>query len=327
MRAWLLDLLACPHCPDEQPLSLRIDWAMDEEIIDGRLSCPCCGASWPVRDGVPRFVGSDQDYCGNFGFQWQHWKAVQIDRLAGHSLSETRFLADSGWSPDWIKDKLILDCGCGAGRFTDIAAKHGARVVSVDLSQAVNACRETTMVWDGRVQPIQASLFDLPLRRSVFDGLFCMGVIQHTPKPERLMTLLPGWLKPGGRLAYNFYEADFWPKLQPLKYALRLVTPYLPTDWTLALCQGLVATLFPLSRALSGIRKVRIVNHVLPICSSHDKALNREQQYAWTLLDTFDWYGPRHEIRQDHHKVKALLESQGLKQVQASPGLATASAP
>lgn len=327
MRTWLLDLLVCPHCVGEQALTLTVDWAMDDEIIDGSLECPHCRAKWPVRDGVPRFVGAAQDYCGNFGFQWQHWKGLQIDRLSGHCLSETRFLADSGWEPEWIKDKLILDCGCGAGRFTDIAAKHGARVVSVDLSAAVNACRDNTMVWDGRVQPIQASLFDLPLRKDAFDGIFCMGVIQHTPDPERLMRTLPAQLKPGGRLAYNFYEADFWPKLQGVKYALRLITPHLPTDWTLALCRGLVAGLFPLSRALSGIRKVRIINHFLPICSSHDASLSRDQQYAWTLLDTFDWYGPRHEIRQKHADVALLLQQCGLRNIESRPGLAVAEKP
>lgn len=324
MRMWLLEYLVCPHCDEDQNLSLSINWRMDDEIIDGTLCCPHCGSTWPVRDGVPRFVGVAQDYCGNFGFQWQHWKALQVDRLSGHCLSETRFLADSQWSPEWIKDKLILDCGCGAGRFTDVAAKYGARVISVDLSGAVNACRQNTMVWDGRVQPIQASLFQLPLRKGVFEGLFCMGVIQHTPDPERLMRALPVYLKTDGRLAYNFYEADFWPKLQVIKYALRLVTPHLPTDWTLALSKALVAVLFPLSRVLSGIRKVRILNHFLPICSSHDPSLTQDQQYAWTLLDTFDWYGPRHEIRQNHDRVAALLAECGLKNVSTAPGLAVA---
>lgn len=327
MVPWLLDLLGCPHCAKQPSLTLSDAREAGGEIVAGTLSCPSCHSTWPIRDGIPRFVAADSDYCGNFGFQWKHWKAAQIDRLSGHTLSETRFLADSGWDRDWLKDKLILDCGCGAGRFTDVAASLGARVVAVDLSAAVDACYETTRAHDGRVACLQGSLFELPLKRAVFDGLFCMGVIQHTPDPARVMRTLPAFLAPGGRLAYNFYEADFWPKLQPLKYALRLVTPHLSTEANLRLSKALVNALFPLSAWLSRIPKVRIINHFLPICSSHAPSLTREQQYVWTLLDTFDWYGPHYEKRQKHGFVAELVRGLGLEVTAARPGIVTARKP
>lgn len=327
MVPWLLDLLVCPTCPDQPALTLSNAREEAGEIVTGTLSCPCCRASWPIRGGIARFVAADNDYCGNFGFQWQKWKAAQIDRLSGHTLSETRFLADSAWDRDWLKGKLILDCGCGAGRFTDVAASLGARVVACDLSAAVDSCYETTRAHGEGVACLQASLFELPLRRDAFDGLFCMGVIQHTPDPARVMRTLPAFLAPGGRLAYNFYEADFWPKLQPIKYALRLVTPHLSTKATLTLSEALVAALFPLSAALSRIPKVRIINHALPICSSHDPRLTREQQYVWTLLDTFDWYGPRYENRQKHGLVAELVRKLGLEVMAARPGIVTARKP
>jgi 2-polyprenyl-3-methyl-5-hydroxy-6-metoxy-1,4-benzoquinol methylase/uncharacterized protein YbaR (Trm112 family) len=327
MRRWLLDLLVCPNCPGEPSLGLG-DAACDgEDIVSGRLTCPHCGVHFPVVGGVPRFVATDDDYCGNFGFQWRHWRAIQVDRLSGHHLSEGRFLADTGWDPASLAGKLVLDCGCGAGRFSDVAAGFGARVVACDLSAAVEACRDNTAERNGLVQPIQASLFALPLRRAAFDDLFCMGVIQHTPQPAMLMRALPAFLAPGGRLTYNFYEADFWPWLQGIKYALRLVTPHLPTAATLALSKALVAVLFPLTRALAGIRKVRILNHMMPICASHSPQLTREQQRVWTLLDTFDWYSPRYEKRQRHGDVATLLRSLGLAEVASRPGLAWAQVP
>ncbi|EME69132.1 2-polyprenyl-3-methyl-5-hydroxy-6-metoxy-1,4-benzoquinol methylase [Paramagnetospirillum caucaseum] len=324
MVPWLLDLLVCPTCAHQPALALTEAEERDGEIVAGTLSCPDCRQSWPIRGGIPRFVAADQDYCDNFGFQWKHWKAVQIDRLSGHDLSERRFMTDSGWAPDWIKDRLILDCGCGAGRFTDVVAQKGGRVVACDLSQAIESCHETTRVHEGRVACIQASLFELPLRRESFDGLFCMGVIQHTPDPAAVMRALPAFLAPGGALAYNFYEADFWPKLQPLKYALRLLTPHLSTSATLKLSETLVRLLFPLSHALSGIPKIRLINHVLPICATHDPRLDREQQFVWTLLDTFDWYGPRYENRQKHRDVGYLLRAGGLDVVECRPGIVNA---
>lgn len=327
MVPWLLDLLVCPNCRHQPSLVLGAAEEKAGEIESGTLSCPSCGSSWPIRGGIPRFVAADEDYCDNFGFQWRHWKAVQVDRLSGHDLSERRFLADSGWEPGWLKDRLILDCGCGAGRFTDVAAGLGARVVACDLSDAIESCFETTRAHGDRVACIQASLFCLPLRRESFDGLFCMGVIQHTPDPARVMGTLPDFLAAGGRLAYNFYEADFWPKLQPLKYALRLVTPHLATGTTLALSKALVGALFPLSYALSRIPKVRLLNHLLPICSTHHPRLSREQQFTWTLLDTFDWYGPRYENRQKHLEVARLMHDLGLAVAEARPGIVNARKP
>lgn len=322
MHRSFLDLLACPRCPHSAPLEAEAETEADGRILSGKLTCGDCGAEFPIRDGVPRFVDAADDYCANFGFQWNEWKTLQVDRFAGHGLSETRFLNDSRWSPDWLEGKLILDAGCGAGRFADVAAGFGARVVAVDISTAVDACRDNTADRGDRVACLQASLFELPLREGVFDAVYCMGVIQHTPDPEGLMASLPAFLKPAGRLAYNFYEEGIWRRLQVIKYGLRLFTPHLSVPATLALSRFLVGLFFPLTRFLSGIRKIRIINHFIPIAAVHDPALSRDQQYAWTLLDTFDWYGARYEKRQDHRRVMEILRETGLEQVDGRAGLA-----
>jgi hypothetical protein len=141
------------------------------------------------------------------------------------------------------------------------------------------------------------------------------------------MSALPRFLRPGGRLVYNFYERGLSSKLQVVKYALRLFTPYLPRKTTLALSCALVRAFFPVTRILSRIRYVRFANHFAPIAASHQPELTRDQQYRWTLLDTFDWYGPRYERRQDHEQVTALLEKAGLVEVMGAPGLAWARRP
>lgn len=327
MRPSLLDLLVCPDCPGEPGLTLSGHETEGDEIVAGTLHCPACRQEWPVRDGIPRFVPSHEDYGGNFAYEWQRWGQVQIDRLAGHHLSTSRFLADSRWSPDWPRDRLILDAGCGAGRFTDVAATLGARVIAVDLSGAVTAARANTRDQGDRVEVIQASLFRLPFRAGTFDGVFCMGVIQHTPDPERVIRRLPHHLKPGGRLAYNFYESDWRTRLQPIKYALRLVTRHLSNTVNERLSLALVTVFFPLTWLLSHIRFVRFINTMMPICAVHNRELTLAQQFRWTLLDTFDWYSPRYELRQSHRQVAALLREAGLAEIDSQPGLAWAVKP
>jgi SAM-dependent methyltransferase len=218
----------------------------------------------------------------------------------------------------------ILDAGCGAGRFADIAAKFGANVVACDLSGAIDACRRTTNDHAGRVTCIQASIYDLPLRPGFFDAVYCFGVIQHTPDPSRTITALPAFLKPDGFLTLNFYEKDWRSRVQLVKYAIRAITRKLPLNRNLAISRGLVAVFFPLTAFLSRIPVVRQINHFLPIAATHPPSLTRDQQRIWTLLDTFDWYGPKYEKRQNHHDIAELLRKSGLTEVEARPGLAWA---
>jgi hypothetical protein len=84
----------------------------------------------------------------------------------------------------------------------------------------------------------------------------------------------------------------------------------------------MVRLFFPVTAALARIPKIRILNHFMPICATHFPELTRAQQYAWTVLDTFDWYAPRYELRQDHRKVERLLRESGLADVDSEPGLA-----
>lgn len=327
MHADLLDILVCPDCAGEVPLRLTSVAKQGDEVEEGQLDCPSCRVSYPIREGIPRFVSEVENYGENFAFEWLRWGRVQIDRHAGHRLSTGRFIADSRWPAEWLPGKLILDAGCGAGRFTDVIAGLGARVVAVDLSGAVVAARRNTREHGRNVQVIQASLFRLPLRRQAFDGIFCMGVIQHTPEPDRVMTALPAYLKPGGRLAYNFYEVHWHTRFQPIKYALRLLTPRLSHKANERLAWALTVTFFPLSWLLSHVRFVRFINVMLPIAGVHNRQLSIREQFRWTLLDTFDWYSPRYEIRQSHQRVAALLREAGLAEIDSAPGLAWAVKP
>lgn len=328
MHPCLLEVLACPAC-GAAPLRLDAEVSAGDEIREGRLGCPSCDRTFPITRGVPRFVGAAEDYCSNFGFQWRRWGRVQVDRLAGHRLSEERFFYEAPWDRDWLKDRWILDAGCGAGRFADVAAGYGAHVVAVDLSDAVDACHENTRVHEGRVHVIQASLYDLPLQGGFFDGLYCFGVIQHTPDPRRTMETLPFLVRPGGFLAYDFYQKSPYVRPWVPRYFLRRFTPSWPSGRTLALAHVLTALFFPVGAVLQRIPLVgSVIVPLLPIATiGHRGQLTLAQEYRWTVLDTFDWYGPHYELRQHHREVARLLARLGLEEIVAEPGIVSAHVP
>ena len=300
MKKWLVALLDCPKCRSGSGLALKISSSEGDDVTMGSLECPSCRRAYPILDGIPRFIEQNQNYSENFGSQWRTFRTVQIDRLAGHTLSETRFLKDTGWLSDWLRDKLIFDGGAGAGRFADVMAQYGARVVACDLSSAVEACRANDgdprgkVPNRGEIETVQASLLELPFKHGTFDAIHCAGVIQHIPDPDAAMRAMPSLAKAGAPIFYNFYEIDPLSKFQIFKYLMRRVTPNWPFAKIVSFSRWLCRIFFAPSYVMSRIPKVRFFNRFLPICSTHPVGIAMRQQYDMTLLDTIDWYGPKY---------------------------------
>ena len=326
LNSWVLELLTCPLCSNGDTLGLKTDVIHEKNVIEGRLFCITCNKQFAIKNGIPRFVEQIEDYAQNFNFQWKRFRTIQIDRFNKHTLSETRLLRDTRWSPEFIKEKIILDAGCGAGRFADVLAQHGARVVACDLSGSVDACKETISnpagfsPIRGEVEVVQANLLAMPFKERVFDAVHCAGVIQHTPDPSLVMEMLPIYLKSKGKIFYNYYEVDSFTKFQVIKYFLRRWTPRWKMANLVMLVYLMCITLFLPSWIMSKLPIIRFFNRFLPICSVHPKGVSFRQQFDMTVLDTLDWYGPRYEKRQDHNKVMELLVNSGLGQVEVSPG-------
>lgn len=201
----LLSYLVCPTC--EGPLDLSVSSVEDREIMEGELRCAACPASFPITSGVPRFANLEQvesdkrATAAGFGWQWQHF--TQED----HRYAE-QFL---GWiapvTPEFFRDKVVLEGGCGKGRHTQLAARWGAReVVGIDLSAAVETAFSATRSLDN-AHIIQADIYHLPLARK-FDYAFSIGVLHHLPDPRGGFLSLASKVKPGGHISAWIYGAE-----------------------------------------------------------------------------------------------------------------------
>ncbi len=87
MQRKLLQILACPACLGE--LTCTAAPSAGGEIEDGALTCAACQKSYPIIEGIPRFVPVD-NYAGSFGYQWNLFRQEQIDSANGTRLSEQR---------------------------------------------------------------------------------------------------------------------------------------------------------------------------------------------------------------------------------------------
>lgn len=308
MRERLLEFLQCPKC--HEALECVPQFIEDEEIITGSLKCSGCEKSFPIENGIPRFVDPG-NYASSFGYQWNKFKVEQLDSFNGTDISAKRIYSETGWTKEWLKGKLILDVGCGAGRFLDVVSQTEGEVIGVDISSAVDAARQNLK---GRknVHLVQASAYELPFRPSTFDACYCIGVIQHTPKPTDTLVSFFEVLKEGGKLAVTIYERRFLTRLYS-KYLIRPVTKRMSKETLLKTIETIMPVAFPITDVLFRLPVLkRLFLFAIPISNYVDeKALSREQRYRWAILDTFDALSPEYDQPQTQEEVEKKLKQAG----------------
>jgi SAM-dependent methyltransferase len=285
------------------------------EIGSGALGCPGCGAHHPIVAGIPRFVPRD-NYAGNFGFQWSRFRKTQLDSHSGQSISRDRFLKATGWAPESLPRKTVLDIGCGAGRFVEVVLSCGATVFAVDYSSAVDACR-SNFLGHPNLHVIQADVYALPFIDECFDAIYCLGVLQHTPDPRGAFLSLPRHLKSGGQLAVDVYEGG-WRRVLHTKYWLRPVTTRVPQARLFNAVERGMPTLMGLSRAIGRIPAVgRYAQRLLPIANYDGRyGLDPRQLHEWAVLDTFDMLAPTYDRPQTPRALAQWTRHAGLEAVE-----------
>src|SRR6266498_1233361 len=126
------------------------------------------GHTFSLLSGIPRFV-TKSTYADAFGAQWKKYRRTQLDSYTGTTISKDRArrcIGEQLWSE--LDGKQILECGCGAGRFTEIFLAQGAYVTSIDLSEAVDANQENFP--QSKTHRIaQADILQLPFLPQQFD--------------------------------------------------------------------------------------------------------------------------------------------------------------
>jgi SAM-dependent methyltransferase len=224
----------------------------DGHIMEGALCCNQCGERYPIRRGVPRMVppklaNDVSDTVDAFGWQWQ--QANRIIKNPRFSAPEVFLDFIHPVQPAWFKDKVVLDAGCGLGRFTVAAAQFGAKlVIGVDLSESVDLAFDQTR-HRSNVVIVQADILALPVARAIEYG-FSVGVLHHTADPRRAFLHLVSKIVPGGSVSAWVYgrENNGW-----IVYGvnpIRKITSRLPRRLLLAASYALAV---PLIMAVKGV--------------------------------------------------------------------------
>jgi SAM-dependent methyltransferase len=208
-----------------------------------------------------------------------------------------------------------LDCleiGCGAGRFTEILLELCQHVVSVDLSNAVDANRLNFPISESH-QIIQGDVMKLPFADQSFELVLCLGVIQHTPNPEATIIALANQVKSGGWLVIDHYTKSLAWNLRSAKY-VRPILKRLPPKVALRIVERIYYISKPLFE-VSGNRVYRkILNIVLPVVffDREIPELKKEFRDEWSILDSFDGLTDWHKHRRTRNQIREAIERTGM---------------
>lgn len=313
MKERITKVLCCPRCRSDLDLheGARDEW----DVVSGHLICNACGADYAIEGCVPRFV-STRNYAATFGCQWNRYRRTQLDSHSGLSVSQDRFFAETGWRCDDLADARVLDAGCGAGRFAEVALACGAELFAVDYSTAVDACW-ANLSPHPTLHVIQADLRNLPFKAETFDLVYCLGVLQHLPDVREGFMALAGQVRPGGRLVVDAYAKSVKNLLWG-KYWIRPFTKRLPQDTLFRLVNVLVRYLLPLSRKLGRASRISgKLRRLLPVANYEGiYSLSEDQIKEWSLLDTFDMLSPRYDRPQSAATLRGLFADAGFHQTE-----------
>ena len=113
---------------------------------------------------------------------------------------------------DWIqsmvalKDKQILDVGCGGGILSDAMARVGAKVTGIDLATKslkvaqLHALETQTPNVSYREVSAEALATEQP---ACFDVVTCMEMLEHVPDPASVVQACATLVKPGGWVFFS----------------------------------------------------------------------------------------------------------------------------
>jgi len=298
-------------------LERLLAWSGAFEITNDSIRLD--GRAITIRNGVIRFRESD-GYNDSFAIQWTKYRDAQLDHLNATSLTRDRFLRESGWLLEALRDEIILEAGSGAGRFTRILAEAGATLVTFDYSSAVDANIETNGGY-ANVAFMQCDIFDMPFRDGVFDRVFCHGVLQHTPDPRGAFMHLSRVLRPGGVMSIDVYHRDGRIRPWKSKYLWRPLTTRIAPAKLLAFLEWFIPKWLPFDTL---IKRMPIVGNylgaVVPCWNYFYTDLPKDRKVQWAILDTFDALAPTYDLPATLGEVRAWFADTGYARFEVREG-------
>jgi 2-polyprenyl-6-hydroxyphenyl methylase/3-demethylubiquinone-9 3-methyltransferase len=118
-----------------------------------------------------------------------------------------------------LKEKRILDIGCGGGILAETLTQRGAKVTGIDMAEmslkvAKMHLFESQLDIDYQLTTAEAFSEN---NAATFDVVTCLEMLEHVPEPESVIAAAAKLLKPGGHLFFSTINRN------PKSFALAII--------------------------------------------------------------------------------------------------------
>ncbi len=255
----------------------------------------------------------DQRTVSSFGEEWKTF----------HGFDQKDLKVTGDMYFDIVTDEmlnaesLVIDIGCGSGRFIKYLEGRFKRIVGLDPSKAIYAADEL-LGTNNKVELVMASTDNIPFPDNYFDFGYSLGVLHHIPDTSKALNDCVKKIRQGGFfLLYLYYNLENRPFYFRLFYCMsnfiRLGVSKLPATLKGGVCNFLAILLYMpfvlLCRFLRliGVRE-KIRRHI-PL-----QAYERQSFYV-IRNDSLDRFGTPLEQRFSREQIRKMMEKAGLTDI------------
>ena len=190
---------------NDDPVPLFVDlFGRAERLLKSAAETGVCGGYFPGEPDDALHEDIFEDFVS--GLFSDVWVGMTDDVYFDESYEFTRERFEkSGVDPEeFFGGKIVLDAGCGSGKFSAAIARLGARqVIGMDIGdKGLDFARAQAgkVPWGDRLDYRHGSLLDIPLEDNSVDIVWSNGVIHHTLGYEKCIEEFARVLKQDGEL-------------------------------------------------------------------------------------------------------------------------------
>ena len=217
MTPELLEYLCDPV--DKSPLSLKDPVISQDGSIETGILVSAAGRSYPIMNGIPRFVEGDKrtESVDSFGDEWNYFN---FDEFKLNWLNHT--INNTFGGLEAFAGMIVVDCGAGSGIQSRWMAEAGAlHVIALELSHSVDGVMRKNLKGMSNVDIVQCSIDSPPIKDQSVNGIvICHNVIQHTPSVEGTARALWRLVATGGEFVFNCYQKNDQGLFRKLRFVL-----------------------------------------------------------------------------------------------------------